>query len=210
MERFEKLRVSLRYYLQGAADQDPRYLNPLRAFEFAMKKHTGKRKDGITPEFMHQLETTLFIRTIRGALLHPAESMSVMLLHDVPEDCNVSFEEIDERFGATVGHGVRRMTKLYRGVKKPDSVYFSEMLDCPIATICKGSDRINNQNTMQGVFSREKQLSYMEETANWILPMLKNARRQYPEQENGYEVLKFVLRSQLKMLGVANGVTVAL
>ena len=200
MNRFEKLRLSLRYYLQGAADQDSSYVVALDAFEFAMKHHVGTRKDGVTPEFQHQLETTQLIRTLRSSLIYPAESLAVMLLHDTAEDYGVDFAEIRDRFGARVEHGVYRMTKVHKGVKKSPEQYFTEMLDCPITTVCKGGDRGHNQQSMVGVFSREKQVAYLEETEKWILPMLKLARRAHPRQEAVYENLKFLLRSQVQLI----------
>lgn len=200
MEQFEKLRLSLRYYLQGAADQDRSFLKVLEAFEFAKSHHTGVRKDGATPEFMHQIETVLFLRTLRSGLVHPAETLCAMLLHDVVEDYDVPVELIREKFGERVAHAVWRLTKKYRGVKKAPEQYFLEMLDCPIAPICKGADRINNQQSMHGVFGREKQLDYIRETEEHILPMLKAARRRYPGQENALMNIRFVLQAQIQML----------
>lgn len=207
MDKFEKIRLALRYYLQGAADHDCRYFVTLHAFDFSMGYHIGKRKDGVTPEFMHQLETTQFIRTLRSSLLFPAETIAVMLLHDTAEDYDVPFAQIREKFGAGIEHGVQRMTKLHLGRKKSPQQYFEEMLDCPRATLCKGADRIHNQQSMIGVFTREKQLSYIEETRAWILPMLKKARRLYPEQENAYENIKRVLMAQIEMLEAINKVS---
>lgn len=200
MDRYEKLRLSLRYYLQGAADQDSNYVVALDAFEFAMAHHRGVRKDGVTPEFQHQLETTQYVRTLRSGLLYPAQTLAAMLLHDTAEDYDIDFAEIRERFGAQVEHAVRRLTKLHRGVRKTDEQYFTEMLDCPIATVCKGADRGHNQQTMVGVFTLAKQQAYIEETETWILPMLKKARRAHPRQEAAYENLKFLLRSQVELI----------
>lgn len=204
MGQFEKLKISLRYYLQGAADQNKDFLLVLDAFEFALSYHTGVRKDEVTPEFMHQLETVLFLRTLLSGLKYPAETLAVMILHDVVEDYDVPIELIRERFGERVAHAVWRMTKKYRGVKKTLAQYFSEMLDCAIAPICKGADRINNQQSMYGVFSREKQLAYIEETETYILPMLKAARRRYPEQENVLMNIYFVLKAQIQLLKQLN------
>lgn len=200
MERFEKLRLALRYYLQGAADQDDTFTVALNAFEFAMAHHRGVRKDGVTPEFMHQLETTHFVRTLRPSLLYPAETLAVMLLHDTAEDYDIDFAELRDRFGPRVEHGVRRLTKVHRGVKLTPEQYFHEMLDCPIATICKGADRGHNQQTMVGVFTVSKQDEYLKETETWILPMLKKARRAHPRQEPAYENLKFLLRAQVDLV----------
>jgi len=206
MQRFEKLRTALRYWLQGAADHEPSYVVAIRAFDFAMERHVGTRKDGVTPEFMHQLETAQFVRTLRGSLLYPAETIATMLLHDVHEDYGAPFAQLRDLFGPRVERAVRQLSKVREGVRISNEQYFGEM-DCPIATVCKGSDRVNNQQSMLGVFTAAKQLQYIAETEQFILPMLKRSRRQHPEQEGAYENLKWVLRSQIQLLKAVNNVT---
>lgn len=201
MKRLEKLKISLRYYLQGASDMDSSYRNPLDAFDFALQTHVGLRKDGKTPEVSHQIETTLFLRTLRPLMQKPSKTLSVMLLHDAMEDYDIPYETFDQRFGTDVAHGVLRMSKVREGgTKISNEQYFEEMLDCPLATICKGSDRIHNQNTMAGVFTLKKQGEYIDETEKFILPMLKRARRIHTQQEAIYENLKFILTSQISLL----------
>lgn len=198
--QFRKLRITLRYLLQGAADQDPRYLVPLKAFEFAANLHQGTRKDGVTPEFMHQIDVALYVRTLSKSLMYPAETIAAALLHDTVEDYEVSLDDVANRFGDRVAHAVKRLTKVLNGRRLADEEYFEAMLDCPIASVVKGGDRINNQQTMLGVFRLAKQQEYISESETHILPMIKAARRRYPEQEAAYENLKLVLRSQVQLL----------
>ena len=53
---------------------------------------------------------------------------------------------------------------------------------------------------MPGVFTPEKQHEYIVECETWIIPMLKLARRKFPEQEPAYENLKRMLTSQIELL----------
>lgn len=198
--RFSKLVKALRYYLQGAADQNPDYYIPLRAFNLAMGTHVGVRKDGVTPEFVHQLETTLFLRTLRSSIKNLHIVLAVQLLHDITEDYGFTYEQLQEKFGTEVAEGVLRMSKVVDGRKLSNEEYFREMLKSPVATLCKGADRIHNQQSMPGVFSLQKQQEYLAETEKYILPMLKQARRLYPEQENAYENIKFILKSQVELV----------
>jgi len=197
---FDKLRISLRYLLQGSAERDAAYLVPLRAFEFASTTHLGTRKDGKTPEFMHQLEVALYTRTLSRNLQFPAESIATALLHDIVEDYGVTIADIESQFNDTVASAVQRMTKEENGIRRSDEDYFDKIAACPIASIVKGSDRINNQQTMIGVFRMEKQQEYISESEKFILPMLKLARRRFPQQEAAYENIKLMLRSQIQML----------
>jgi (p)ppGpp synthase/HD superfamily hydrolase len=200
MTRYEKLKISLRYWLLGMSQSNPNYLKCVEALEFASQYHTGLRKDGVTPEFEHQLVITHYIRSLINNLEYPVETICTSLLHDVPEDYDVSFEEINQKFGPIVARSVERLTKFHRGHKKTNEEYFKGIASDIIASICKGGDRIHNLQSMVGVFNKEKQKSYVEEAEKWILPSLKEARRNFPKQELAYENIKLMMNSQIELI----------
>lgn len=204
MNRFDKLRIALRYWLLGRASSDAAFLVPLRALDFAEELTAGTRKDGVTPAFQHQLEIAHYLRTV--AHRHPrlAELLAVALLHDVAEDYDVGFEEIEQRFGLAVAHSVRLLTKKHRGQSVTPQAYFSGIAEDNLASLVKGADRINNLQSMLGVFTLEKQQRYCEEVREHFLPMLKKARRAFPADEALYENIKLVLRSQLELLAAVH------
>ena len=70
------------------------------------------------------------------------------------------------------------------------------MEQCDVCSIVKLTDRIHNISTMIGVFSEEKQNKYLEEVDTYFFPILKTAKRLFPEQENAYENLKSMLTVQ--------------
>ena len=170
------------------------------AMEFARDFHRGMRKDGVTPEFHHQVRIAGFVRTLEPHLLHPEETLAATFLHDICEDFDVGYEEIRERFGEVVCGAVRLLTKKYRGSRTPYEVYFAEMAANPIASVVKGGDRSDNIQSMLGVFNLEKQKRYLAEVEDYFLPMLKAARRRFPKQEPAYENIKIMLRSQTALL----------
>lgn len=192
--KFAKRQISLRYWLLGKG-----YLKALKAMEFAAAYHKGTRKDGVTPEFDHQISIAHFVRSLLTTLLFPEETLCVIFLHDVCEDYHVSREEIERLFGTMVADAVWRMTKTWRGQKKDEARLFEEMAECPIASVAKGADRIHNLQSMVGVFTPEKQKTYMGEVRELFLPMLKRARRLFPEQDSAYENIKHMLNSQLEL-----------
>ncbi len=195
MEQHNKLFVTIRYFLIGR-----KFHNALSALEFASKFHDGTRKDKVTPEYHHQLQIAHYIRTLENHLDQPEESLAASFLHDVAEDYDVGFAEIENRFGRSVADAVTLLTKKHRKtIKNPDS-YFGDMADNKIASVVKGADRINNIQTMVEVFSLEKQKRYIEETETQILPMLKLARRNFPTQEPVYENIKMILKSQITLI----------
>jgi (p)ppGpp synthase/HD superfamily hydrolase len=171
--------------------------------EFARVYHTGLRKDGVTPEFEHQISIALYVRTLDGVLLHPDETLATVFLHDTREDYDVSDEEIRERFGDLVANAVDRMTKEFRGNRKDHAKLFEAMAEDSIASIAKGVDRIHNFQSMNAprpcgrpTFGLEKQKRYIEEARQYFLPMLKVARRRFPCQEAAYENIKHLLKAR--------------
>jgi (p)ppGpp synthase/HD superfamily hydrolase len=192
MTTHAKQRMALRYWLQGAG-----YMQALKAMDFAEGFHQGTRKDGVTPEFAHQVQIVSYLRTLAPHLIHPEETLVTGFLHDVREDYDVDDAEVRNRFGALVADSVDAVTKTFRGVRRNDADLFDRMAGMPIASVFKPADRINNQNTMVGVFTTAKMQAYAQETTELFLPMIKKARRTFPEQEPAYENEKLMLVSQL-------------
>ncbi len=188
---YEKLRISLRYFLLGKE-----YYKAADALEFARAYHVGYRKDGFTPEFQHQIEITHYLRTLLPSLIYPEETLATALLHDVTEDYGVLSSTIADRYGSDVAIAVNLLDKNGKDTER----YFKGIADNPIASVVKGADRMHNIQTMIGVFSTEKQLKYATEVRDHFLPMLKIARRQFVRQESAYENIKHVLNSQLELL----------
>lgn len=186
-----------------------RYFNALRALTFAQSKHTGTRKDKVTPEFDHQISMALFALTLPDIQFRE-ELIATIMLHDVQEDYDVTSEEIRdifidpvEEFAIRVSDAVWCMTKTYRGSKRDETEVFHAMALNIIASIAKGCDRIHNLSTMVGVFTVVKQRQYIGEARDLILPMIKKAKRNFPEQTSAYENLKWMMRSQLDLIELA-------
>lgn len=198
MNRFDKMRVAMKYWLHGKG-----YHNAVRAMEFAATYHTGIRKDGETPEFHHQVSITSYLRTL-PALILQEETLAAGFLHDIVEDYNISLKVIYTEFGETVGESVKLLSKKIDGTPIKDlESYFKKMSKNEIASIVKGADRMHNFQTMLDVFDAEKKQAYIEECEAYIIPMLKEARRRFPQQEPAYENVKLVLLSQIELISVS-------
>lgn len=186
---FSKLKVSIRYWLIGMAENKPEYLQTLRALDFMLNHHKGLRKDGKTLESYHQLNIFSMIRSFHKLLENPSVTLTVALLHDTYEDYPETQKEILKMFPEAYTEIVR-VSKIRNGHKISYEQYFNEMTNCPITSIVKLVDRIHNLSTMQGVFSLEKEQKYIDEVHKYFLPMIKNARRNFPAQESAYELIK--------------------
>jgi (p)ppGpp synthase/HD superfamily hydrolase len=192
---FEKYHISLRYWMLGK-----NYHRAVLAMEFASQYHIGTRKDGYTPEFHHQISIAHYLRTLPD-LRNQEDVLAAAFLHDTVEDYDVSLTDIESRFGADVARSVKKLSKIVKGYKKSPEEYYQSMIECPIASVVKGGDRVHNHQTMHGAsFSTEKQYKYITETKELILPMLKEARRKYPDQELAYENIKHALKGQIELI----------
>jgi len=206
---YAKTRSAIRYWMLGK-----NYHVALAAMEFGLKYHTGLRKDGKMPEFQHQISQANFARTLETVLMYPEEVLSTIFLHDVVEDIEgVGYADVrkmlrksggSEEMVSRILSGVEKMTNQWpdEGIKKPKADYYNSMIDCPISSLCKGIDRIHNHQTMTDAFTIEKQESYIKETDDYILPMLKQARYTWTKQEPAYQNIKTVLVAQMEMVEI--------
>lgn len=173
----------------------------LKAFEFAQEFHNGIRKDGISPEFSHQMFIANYAMSILPGLMFKEETLSAIFLHDICEDYSVTFDEIDNNFGKSIGSAVRLLTKKLPGeiidpTEKEERMfrYYQNLSSNPIASITKGLDRAHNILTMNTAgWTIDKQKEYLVEALNCALPMLKKARRTFTEQRLAYENIKSLI-----------------
>ena len=202
---YEKAVGAMRHWLGGRASAsrfEKDIPTPWRlaqsAFEFALATHTGRRKNG-DPEMIHQLRMAHCLRTLESGLDDAPLAIACAMLHDIREDYGISRAEIRQRFGAVVDEKVELLTKESDGVRKSDKEYYAALSKDPIAAIVKAVDRSHNHSTMGEAFSIEKQLSYMVETEEFVLPMIKEASRAFPWQEPAFENVKLTLLSQISL-----------
>lgn len=195
---YTKMKIALRAFLQGRG-----YFTALRAMDFAEKLHDGVRKDG-QPEFSHQVSQALYAITLIDLLSHPEETIAVIFLHDTIEDKDVTHAELVKLFGITIADATLKMSKVVNGFRIPDDFYYDVLSTCPIASLAKGFDRVHNLLTMLGGFSVNKRVSYIQETMDKTVPMLKIARRSFPEQYSVYENIKFVMTNQVQLYNALN------
>jgi (p)ppGpp synthase/HD superfamily hydrolase len=201
---YNKLKLSFKYWLLGKAEYDSHYYEVLRALEIGLVYHNGKRKNG-APEFSHQIQMCLYLKTLHKFLIDPVAVFMVAILHDTYEDYPDSHMELKKNFPNYFDYFVR-ISKIRHGKKISYNQYFGEMKECDVCSIVKLADRISNISTMIDVFSSNKKTEYLGEVHEFFFPMLKHAKNKFPEQESAYANLKSVLIIQkdtiLKMMEI--------
>ncbi len=195
--RHQKLLIALQHYLYGA-----KYYTALKAFDLAKRVHTGYRKDGITPEFQHQVEIALYIITLRD--IEDEEGAIVCaLLHDILEDYDhVTTSQLRDLVGIDYTNSVIILSKNINGMKTYGEIqeYYDAISNNKLSSIAKGCDRIHNLGSMVGVFTPTKQETYIYETEHFFLPLLKDAAGQFPKQHLSYMNIRTTLKLQVELI----------
>ncbi len=152
-----------------------KYPLSLDALALAIESHGDQCREGGELYISHPITMAC---TAKGLGLREDVLFATILLHDVCEDCGLQIQNISE--SSQVRNAVRYMTIAHHGYDftKADVKrrYFEELLQCREALICKALDRINNLESMVGVFDRERALKNWRETYHLLMPVLKKAK----------------------------------
>jgi hypothetical protein len=196
----QKLIIPIRYWLIGMANFDTHYNLVLRALEFFADIHKDEIRKNGARGFYHQLSILSYVRNFHTLLPDPVAVYITILGHDAVEDYPQCEDAVRENFPDHFQY-LRRMSKFSNGMKLNNDAYYNNLAQCPICVIAKAGDRINNLSTMsdRGAFSIEKQKRYVTETMEYVLPLLKTARRRFPEIEPLCEVFKSTLLIQCQI-----------
>jgi (p)ppGpp synthase/HD superfamily hydrolase len=192
---FTKLLNFVRGWLRSRS-----YYVALKALEFARERHCRKRKDGITPEFSHQLHIARFFINLAALLKNPERVITLVFLHDVYEDGLATLAEIEMHFGPDIAQAVKRLSKIVDGQKLPNDIYYAAMLEDVDVCLVKGGDRGHNIETMEGAFTTTKKREYALETRTDTLPMLKKAKHKFPEHADILDTVYHLLVIYVKLV----------
>lgn len=180
----DKMYTYLRGLVTGAGMKQT-----LKAMSFARDKHSGQFRKSGDPYIIHPL---LMACNAVSIGIRDDAVVATILLHDVCEDCGVSLSELP--VDDTVRRAVDLMTfRVMDGETKEiaKNRYYNMLLQSREATLTKLLDRCHNVSSMAGTFSREKLKAYIDETRQYVLPMLRKAKRVYPEDADVLFILKY-------------------
>jgi len=144
-----------------------------KAFEFAAQKHGGQKRASGEDYISHPIG----VANILLDFSPDEDSLIAALLHDVTEDCGVSQEELEKRFGATVMKLVSGLEKLSRLQARGESrqvgslrkMFLAMARDVRVVLI-KLCDRLHNMQTLH-FLKPEKQKRIAEETLQIYAPI---------------------------------------
>ncbi len=184
----EKMYTFVRGFATGA-----RMPETLKALSFARAKHEGQLRKSGEPYFVHPLTMACDALSIG---IRDDDVIAAILLHDVVEDCGVTLQELP--VSGSVKHSVDLVTFSVMDGETKDTArtrYYNMILTDRAATLTKLVDRCHNVSSMAGVFTKEKLKAYIEETREYVLPLLRKAKTKYPEDADILFILKYHITS---------------
>jgi len=145
-----------------------------KAYHFAQKKHEGQFRKSGEPFFSHPTEVAYILAQRKM----DTETIAAGLLHDVLEDTNTTYEELEREFGKEIAFLVEGVTKLhkyhFKSKEEHKAESFRKMLlsmaqDIRVLII-KLADRLHNMRTLE-FMRKEKQKEIAYETLNIYAPL---------------------------------------
>lgn len=174
-----------------------------QALYYARDKHEGQARmtSPFTQEHIPYIIHPLMMACHAHAMgIKSDKVLATVLLHDVCEDCGVSPEELP--FSDEIKHSVGLLTKPkgYTGTKEEKDLYYNAIATDRTASIVKALDRCNNVSLMALAFSREKMINYVEETHEYVYPLLEHIKRDDLACNDAVFLIKYQLRSTVETI----------
>lgn len=182
-----------------------------RAYFYAEKAHAGQFRNSGEAFIQHPLEVACILADLQLDIL----SIAAGLLHDVVEDTDVTFDQIEEEFGSRVRFLVAGVTKLGKIEYKSKEDRHAENLrrmflamaqDIRVILI-KLADRLHNMRTL-GHHPLDKQREIAQETLEIFAPVahrlgiyrikweLEDLSFRYLEPEKYYEMVERIAKKR--------------
>ncbi len=174
-----------------------------QALYYARDKHEGqeRKKNPVTEDDIPYITHPLMMACHAHAMgIKDDKVLAAILLHDVCEDCGVKPEKLP--FSEPVKHAVALLTKPdnYSNTKEAKERYFDGIATDSTASIVKALDRCNNVCLMSLSFSKDKIIEYVEETQEYVYPILEKMKYDNPEYNDAVFLIKYQLRSAIETI----------
>lgn len=129
------------------------------AYDFASQAHSGQFRKSGEPYIIHPTIAAFILSQIQAE----PNIIIAALMHDVPEDTEVTLEEIEKNFGSDISNMINGITKLgklkYRGMERYIEnlrKLFVAMAEDIRVMIIKFADRIHNLSTLDSLPEKKR------------------------------------------------------
>ena len=158
-----------------------------RAYIFAMKMHSGQKRESGEPYFSHPVA----VASILTEYKLDAATIITALLHDTVEDTPASYADIRELFGDDVANLVQGLTKLSKVQIHSEASKQAENFQKLVLAISsdirvlliKLADRLHNMRTLHCCAKEEKRQRIARETMEIYVPLAERIGMQALKDE---------------------------
>lgn len=150
-----------------------------KAIELAFSAHAGQTRDEGTPYVEHPLrvwESFKAHRPLGETPIRRYEELGcIAILHDVLEDCDVTYEQLAREFTDFVAEGIHLLSKFPprkgQDKRERDAAYYGALKTAPVdLQLIKLLDRLDNLNGLSTSPVPGKLARYVEETERVFVP----------------------------------------
>jgi GTP pyrophosphokinase len=171
LEILQSILVKAQKYLSGEEIEAIK-----KAYEFTKQAHEGVLRKSGEPYIIHPLKATQFLMEIKP----DAVSIQACILHDVIEDTQYTYADIEQLFGkeiAEICEGLVKVSKVRykgedRGLETIKKTFLAMAKDLRVIFI-KLADRIHNIQTLHYHPEGSKRIKIAEETLKVYAPVAK-------------------------------------
>ena len=173
-------------YIKGFA-MGANMMDTVKTLNYARQMHSTQMRKSGEPYIVHPL--TMACHALSMGIKDDVIVAS-LLAHDICEDCGVTINDLP------CTEETKKIVDLVTKNKKMTTEEYYQRVATDIrAIIVKLIDRCHNVSSMAGVFSEAKLQEYIDETRDYVMPLIRIAKDNYPEYSNILFILKYHIGS---------------
>lgn len=170
------------------------FTQTLKAINAATIIHEGQTRKSGEPYIEHPITVAAYLLSLG---IHDDITLASSVGHDIFEDCNITEADFKSRFG--IEDDVISVMKTLTNVEGMTTQLYYNLIAKDIrASLIKIADRCHNVSTMAGVFSIDKVKQYIQETYDYVIPLIKHIKQYHPEYSDQVYIMKMQLESNCK------------
>ena len=146
-----------------------------KAYEFAESAHATQKRHSGDPYISHHIA----VANILAELRLDGPTITTALLHDTIEDTNITYQDVETKFGKEIADLVDGVTKLSKLENQGKEITLGENFRKLILATAKDirvllvklADRLHNMRTISSISSDEKRIRIAKETMEIYSPL---------------------------------------
>src|SRR3989339_1427368 len=170
------------------------------AYEYAQKAHAGQKRFTGDPYFVHPYNAAMILAKMNMS----PDMIAAALLHDVPEETEITFVQMEKEFGKDIAFMVEGVTKVgkvkYRGVERYienlRKMFVAMAVDMRVIII-RFADRLDNLSTLY-IHPREKQIRIAQESLEIYAPIASRLGMREIKGQMEDEAFKYAMSQEYK------------